>query len=134
MILEAGQGQPLREYSALGWCRPQSRCDAGLRNATRVASAVSKESCPVGASKTQVPRDCPREKRSSDLSKDIKISKVLVASEVTISFERDDDILCFVYRIWFYARAHLGREFEYVNSIIGEKKKKQRKNTMSVSV
>lgn len=129
MLLEAGQAQTLREYSASGWCRPGSRWNTGLRNATRAASAVSKESCPVGASKIQVPRDCPRDERLSDLSKDISISKVLVSSEVMITFQRDDDIFCFIIvcLIWFCARAHLGREFEYVNSIIGRKKKKQRK-------
>lgn len=136
MTVEAGQTQPLREYYASGCCR--SRWDSGLRKATRVAFAVCVEGCPVGPLKTQVPRDCPKEERSLDLSKDTNTSKVLEASEIMTSFERDDDILCFIIvcLIWFCARAQLGKEF--VNSITGGKKitkpTKKKHHIMSVNV
>lgn len=97
-----------------------------------MAFAVSVEGCPVGPLKTQVPRDCPKEKRSLDLSKDTNTSNVLEVSEVMTSFERDDDILCFIIvcLIWFCARAQLGKEF--VNSITGGGRgKQQRKNIIS---
>lgn len=49
--------------------------------------------------------------------------------EVKIYLERDYVILCFtiVYLMWFCARTHFGKEFEYVNNIFLKEKKKKKK-------
>lgn len=67
VILEVGPAQCLRKCSDAGYPWQWPTWYAVLRNAIRVAFVVSKEGCTGGSTKTQAPRDFPREKKKSSI-------------------------------------------------------------------